>query len=193
MFRKVRQLESLSKTSLLSSSKPSTNLTCINRCLNSSVMSSGSNRFLTKFPATTVVGTQFNRNLAATAGDHVRLWVMEKVVSAALPILLPTALIMENQILDGLLSVLVVIHTHWGLEAIITDYARPSVVGNVVPKVLHSSLLLLSAATLAGLLLLINNGPGVAKTMKNFWAIGKEGEKKEEEPATEEPPAESAD
>lgn len=80
-----------------------------------------------------------------------------------------------------------------GLEAIITDYARPSVVGNVVPKVLHSSLLLLSAATLAGLLLLINNGPGVAKTMKNFWAIGKEGEKKEEEPATEEPPAESAD
>ena len=97
----------------------------------------------------------------------------EKLVSSALPIIIPAALIMENAALDGIMSVLVVMHTHWGLEAIITDYARPIIVGTVLPKVLHLSLFILSAVTLCGLLVLINDGPGVSRAIKNFWAIGK--------------------
>lgn len=58
-----------------------------------------------------------------------------------------------------------------GLEAIIVDYARPIVVGTIVPKVATLMLNLLSAATLAGLLLLIYNGPGLAKVIKQGWAI----------------------
>lgn len=61
-----------------------------------------------------------------------------------------------------------------GLEAIITDYARPRVVGPLLPKLLHFSLIFLSAVTLCGLFLLINNGPGVSKAIKEAWAIGKE-------------------
>ena len=59
-----------------------------------------------------------------------------------------------------------------GLEAVIVDYARPSVVGNILPKVAHLSLYLLSAGTLVGLLALIYNGPGIGKSVMNFWAIG---------------------
>ncbi|XP_031825695.1 succinate dehydrogenase, subunit D [Nomia melanderi] len=179
IFRKIRQLESFSKTNIFSnSSKPpqiartSTTLCGINRCLNSNTITNGNNNFLTKFPAS--IGLQQSRNVATPAGDHVRLWVFEKVVSVALPVVIPLAFVMENAVLDGIMSVLVVIHTHWGLEAVITDYARPRVVGPLLPKVLHATLILLSVATLAGLFVLIHNGPGVATSVKNFWAIGKE-------------------
>ncbi|XP_033325067.2 succinate dehydrogenase, subunit D [Megalopta genalis] len=183
IFRKVRQLESLAKTNVFSNScKPPqfarslTSLSGINRCLNSNAIYNGGNRFLTKFPKVTAGALQQSRN-AATTGDHVRLWVIERVVSVALPIIIPAALIMENSILDAVMSILVVMHAHWGLEAVIVDYARPIVVGPVLPKVLHIALILLSAGTLAGLLVLIHNGPGVSTAVKNFWAIGKPKEK----------------
>ncbi|XP_076643177.1 succinate dehydrogenase, subunit D [Halictus rubicundus] len=192
IFRKVRQLESLSKSSVFSNSckapqfiRTSTSLTGINRCLNSNTINNGGNRFLAKFPKTTTVGLQQNRNAATPTGDHVRLWVMERVIAVALPIVIPAALITESAILDGVMSVLVVMHTHWGLEAIITDYARPSVVGPILPKILHATLILLSAVTLAGLFVLIHNGPGVSVSIKNFWAIGQKSPP--ETPLEEEP------
>ena len=193
VFRKVRQLESLSKTSLLSSSgKPhqfrtSTSLAAFNRCLNSTA--ANDSRILARFPVAPAVGSQVSRN-ASTGADHVRVWVMEKLVSVALPLVIPAALICESKILDGAMSLLVVMHTHWGLEAIITDYARPSVVGTIVPKALHGALILLSAATLAGLFMLINNGPGVARSIKCFWAIGNEPKKPEKSIPAPEKPAE---
>lgn len=45
-------------------------------------------------------------------------------------------------------------------------------VGTLVPKVAFFMLNIVSAATLAGLLLLIYNGPGLAKIIKQGWAIG---------------------
>ncbi|KOC67599.1 Putative succinate dehydrogenase [ubiquinone] cytochrome b small subunit, mitochondrial [Habropoda laboriosa] len=179
IFHKVRQLESLSKTGLFVNScklqqlsRTSTSLTNTKQCLNSNIFSNGNNH-LAKFPTTGTLGTQICRKGSTTTGDHVRLWVIERIAAAALPIIIPAALISESVILDGIMSVLVVMHSHWGLEAIITDYARPSVVGPVLPKVLHLSLILLSAATLCGLFILINNGPGVSRAIKDGWAIGK--------------------
>lgn len=67
-----------------------------------------------------------------------------------------------------------IILLHRGLEAIIVDYVRPIVVGTLVPKVAFLMLNLLSVATLAGLFVLIYNGPGLTKTIKNGWAIGKD-------------------
>ncbi|XP_026666672.1 succinate dehydrogenase [ubiquinone] cytochrome b small subunit, mitochondrial isoform X2 [Ceratina calcarata] len=150
--------------------RTSTTLSNTKQCLNYSTVNNGSNYLV---PKTTIVSTQINRKLATVTGDHVRLWVFERLVSAGLPITIPAALWTESPILDGLMSLLVVMHTHWGLEAIIIDYARPSIVGPVLPKILHLSLFILSAATLTGLFLLINNGPGVSKSIKDFWAIGK--------------------
>lgn len=61
-----------------------------------------------------------------------------------------------------------------GLEAIVVDYARPIIMGTVLPKILHLLLSFLSVVTLAGLIVLIYNGPGISKTVKNVWNIGKE-------------------
>jgi len=63
------------------------------------------------------------------------------------------------------------------LEAIIVDYVRPIVVGPVAPKVAFLMLNLLSIATLAGLFVLIYNGPGIVKIIKQGWVIGKDREK----------------
>lgn len=63
------------------------------------------------------------------------------------------------------------------MEAIIVDYVRPSVVGPVAPKVAFLMLNLLSIATLAGLFVLIYNGPGIMNIIKQGWAIGKDREK----------------
>lgn len=53
----------------------------------------------------------------------------------------------------------------------VTDYVRPIVVGNVMPKVAHAALLLFSVATLGGLFYLIYNDIGIAKSVKKIWAI----------------------
>ena len=60
------------------------------------------------------------------------------------------------------------------MEAIVVDYARPIILGKILPKIIHLILYVVTVSTLAGLLLLIHNGPGIGKTIKNFWAIGKE-------------------
>lgn len=54
----------------------------------------------------------------------------------------------------------------------VVDYLRPSVVGNIVPKVAHYSLILMSIAVLGGLFYIIKNDIGLANGIKRFWAIG---------------------
>lgn len=53
----------------------------------------------------------------------------------------------------------------------VVDYLRPSVVGNVVPKVAHIALILMSVAALGGLFYFIKNDIGLANGIKRFWAI----------------------
>lgn len=61
----------------------------------------------------------------------------------------------------------------------VVDYLRPSVVGNVLPKVAHIALIIISVATLGGLFYFIKNDIGLANGIKRFWAIkGKDSENK---------------
>lgn len=50
-------------------------------------------------------------------------------------------------------------------------------VGPVVPKVAFLMLNLISITTLAGLFVLIYNGPGIVKIIKQGWAVGKDRNK----------------
>lgn len=62
-------------------------------------------------------------------------------------------------------------HAHWGLEAIVVDYVRPVLFGNVVPKITHGLLILFSAATLGGLLYFIYSDIGIGKAIRKLWAV----------------------
>ncbi|XP_025162129.1 succinate dehydrogenase [ubiquinone] cytochrome b small subunit, mitochondrial isoform X2 [Harpegnathos saltator] len=127
-------------------------------------------RILPKLPARLTVNATQTR-ASSTHGDHVRLWIVERLVSVSLLTLLPAALVFESKFVDGVLAIAVVMHSHWGLEAIIVDYVRPIVFGTIMPKVATLMLNLLSIATLTGLLLLIYNGPGLTKVIKQMWAV----------------------
>lgn len=131
----------------------------------------------------------------SSGGNHSALWTLERAVSLGLLAVIPAAFLMPNQTLDALMAVSLVLHSHWwvwdlrkrneiintssvtkminfrGIEAMITDYVRPSIVGNVVPKLAHFTLLLLSMASLGGLFYMIYNDIGIAKSIKKLWAV----------------------
>ncbi|XP_057338372.1 succinate dehydrogenase [ubiquinone] cytochrome b small subunit, mitochondrial [Microplitis mediator] len=109
---------------------------------------------------------------SSSTGDHVRLWQLERIASAAFIVLFPACFLLQNAVVDLLFSTLLVVHTHWGLEALIVDYARPAIVGPILPKALMGLLYVISVATLAGLGALIYNGPGVSGSVKKIWEMG---------------------
>lgn len=101
----------------------------------------------------------------------MRLWQAERVLSLGLLGLVPAALIAPSEATDYLVSLAIVLHFHWGLEAIVTDYVREALFGKVLPKLTHAALLLFSAATLAGLFLMAYNDHGISKTVKSIWKL----------------------
>lgn len=105
------------------------------------------------------------------SGNHVTLWQAERVLSVGLLGLVPAALLVPTQATDYLLSLVLVMHFHWGLEAVVTDYVRESLFGKAVPKAAHAALLLFSAATLAGLFMMAYKDQGISKTVRKIWAI----------------------
>ncbi|XP_055903519.1 succinate dehydrogenase [ubiquinone] cytochrome b small subunit, mitochondrial [Eupeodes corollae] len=117
------------------------------------------------------------RNISVTApklssgGSHSGIWVAERGIAVAFLGVIPAAFLFPSQALDALLATSIVMHQHWGLEAMVIDYVRPVIFGNVVPKVAQGALFLISAATLGGLFYFIYNDIGIAKAVKQLWSI----------------------
>lgn len=103
--------------------------------------------------------------------DHSKLWVIEKVVSAAMVPLIPIALMVPNKITDSVLAILITAHTFWGLEAIAVDYVRASIFGPVIPKIAIGFVYALCIATLGGLFYVISHDVGISNTVRQIWAI----------------------
>uniref|UniRef100_A0A1Q3FG07 Succinate dehydrogenase [ubiquinone] cytochrome b small subunit n=2 Tax=Culex tarsalis TaxID=7177 RepID=A0A1Q3FG07_CULTA len=107
---------------------------------------------------------------SAATGSHVTLWNAERALSVGLLGVIPVGIMFPSQVGDALIAVSVVMHQHWGLEAIVTDYVRPILFGAMVPKLAHGLLLLVSAATLGGLFYFIHNDIGIANTIRKIWS-----------------------
>ncbi|KAL6264946.1 hypothetical protein P5V15_005042 [Pogonomyrmex californicus] len=182
IFRKIRQLETLVKPGglLVRSCNPTqfpkstSSLANLSRSVIPNVPANSYPKchILSKLSVQSTISMTQTR--AASAQGHARMWLLERIVSISFLPLIPAALLLENKFIETLLAIAIVIHMHWGLEAIILDYARPIVVGKLVPKVAFIMLNVLSAATLAGLFVLIYNDPGLARIIKESWAIGKD-------------------
>ncbi|CRK88341.1 CLUMA_CG002119, isoform A [Clunio marinus] len=107
----------------------------------------------------------------SATGNHVTLWQAERLLSLGMLGIVPVALVFPSQGADYLLAISIVMHSHWGLEAIVTDYVRESVFGNILPKAAHGLLILFSAATLAGLFMMAYNDQGLGKTVRKIWGL----------------------
>lgn len=108
---------------------------------------------------------------SAAGGSHAGIWTAERALSVALLGLLPAALAFPSKSLDILLAISVVMHSHWGIEAIVVDYVRPVLFGSVIPKIAPMFVVAYSALLLGALLYFINTDIGIAQTVRKFWAI----------------------
>lgn len=103
--------------------------------------------------------------------DHTTLWTIERFLSGVLLAVIPAAYLIPSPALEYALVLSIVMHSHWGIEALVVDYARPEVVGVAIAKVFHLSVYILSIVTLAGLMNLILNGGGVVEGTRKLWAL----------------------
>ena len=71
--------------------------------------------------------------------------------------------------LDYALAAALVIHVHWGLEAVVVDYIRPSIFGPVIPKASLGLLYLLSILSIGGLFYFNYTDVGLVNGMKMAW------------------------
>lgn len=108
---------------------------------------------------------------SAAGSSHAGLWTLERAISVAILGILPAALAFPSKTLDTLLAVSLVMHAHWGLEAIVIDYVRPVLFGSFIPKIAPLLVVAYSAALLGGLLYFIYTDIGIAQTVRKFWAI----------------------
>lgn len=115
--------------------------------------------------------TQANLSADHSTSDHTTLWTIERFLSGALLAVIPAAYLFPSSALEYALVLSIVMHSHWGVEALVVDYARPEVVGAALAKLFHLSVYIISIITLAGLMNLILNGGGVVDGTKKLWAL----------------------
>jgi len=101
--------------------------------------------------------------------SHSGLWSAEKAVSGGLLALIPAAFIFPSPIMDCGLALALVTHVHWGVEAIVTDYIRPSIFGTVMPRVSIALVYLLSITALTGLFYFNYTDVGMVNGLKMAW------------------------
>ncbi|RWS15846.1 succinate dehydrogenase [ubiquinone] cytochrome b small subunit: mitochondrial-like protein [Dinothrombium tinctorium] len=103
--------------------------------------------------------------------SHSKLWTAERVLSAALIAVMPASFFVPLPAMDYLFALSVIVHIHWGMEAIVVDYIRPSVFGNVIPKVSLAALYLLSILALGGLFYFNYSDVGVTQAIRMMSKI----------------------
>lgn len=108
-------------------------------------------------------------NVCFSTENHSKTWTAEKILSASLLGLIPVSFLTPIPGADYLLAAALVTHVHWGLEAIVVDYIRPSIFGNVVPKVALGVLYLLSILSIGGLFYFNYTDVGLVNGLKMAW------------------------
>ncbi|GFG29171.1 hypothetical protein Cfor_04993 [Coptotermes formosanus] len=58
-----------------------------------------------------------------------------------------------------------------GIEAVVIDYVRPIIFGNVISKLAVGAVYVLSITTLAGLFFFITNDVGIVVAIKQLWQL----------------------
>ena len=72
-----------------------------------------------------------------SSGDHVKMWSAERFVSLAQVPACIVPFVVTTPMTDAMFCTLAVLHSHWGIEAIVVDYIRPSLFNGstVIPNI----------------------------------------------------------
>ncbi|GIY18155.1 succinate dehydrogenase cytochrome b small subunit, mitochondrial [Caerostris darwini] len=117
--------------------------------------------------------TSQNSHSVAQAHDHShsKIWTAERFLSAALIGLLPVGIAFPNPAIDYALSLALAAHVHWGIEAIVVDYLRPSVVGAPLAKAGLAAVYALSVFTIGGLFYFNYSDVGLCQAIRMLWKL----------------------
>jgi succinate dehydrogenase (ubiquinone) membrane anchor subunit len=116
-------------------------------------------------PLARQVNQHLSRSTASVAS--AKHWNAERYLSVALLAVIPAGLLLENNLFDHLMAVSLVLHSHWGLQQIMTDYLH----GPSLPKIGSVLLYVVSALTLVGLLYFNYSDIGISKAVKKIWSL----------------------
>jgi succinate dehydrogenase (ubiquinone) membrane anchor subunit len=112
-------------------------------------------------------------SVRASSGDHVKMWSAERVVSMAQVPACILPFIVTTPMTDAMFCTLAVLHSHWGIEAIVVDYIRPSLFNGstVIPNICVGLVWALSAVTLGALLYFNYTDVGIINAIKMLWRL----------------------
>ncbi|XP_071957711.1 succinate dehydrogenase [ubiquinone] cytochrome b small subunit A, mitochondrial-like isoform X2 [Antedon mediterranea] len=121
-----------------------------------------------KLPAIGATGTTLHTSSQRHSAGMMSSthWKAERVISVGLLAVIPAALAFPNPALDYTLAASLVLHAHWGMEQVFTDYVH----GPSLPKVVNASLLFASSVAFASLCYFNYNDVGLAKAIAMFWS-----------------------
>ncbi|XP_045433356.1 succinate dehydrogenase [ubiquinone] cytochrome b small subunit, mitochondrial-like [Pipistrellus kuhlii] len=94
-------------------------------------------------------------------------WASERAASALLLGLLPAAYLFPCPVVDYSLAAVLSLHSHWGLEEVVTDYVRR----DALQKAAKAGLLALSAVTFSGLCYFNYHDVGICKAVAMLWKL----------------------
>merc|ERR1711879_262520 len=106
-----------------------------------------------------------------SSGDHVKMWTAERAVSVLQIPALIVPFLYTTPATDAMFCTLAVLHSHWGVEAIVVDYIRPSLFNGstTIPNIAQGLCWLLSIVTLGGLYYFNYTDVGIINAIKMLW------------------------
>ncbi|KAI0231561.1 Succinate dehydrogenase [ubiquinone] cytochrome b small subunit, mitochondrial [Lamellibrachia satsuma] len=97
---------------------------------------------------------------------HTSHWKNERILDIFMAPLIPATVIFPNPVFDMALSTLLCLHINWGLEGVVTDYIH----GEVLPKIMHPTVLALSIATFAALCMFNYTDVGIGQAIRTLYS-----------------------
>lgn len=104
-------------------------------------------------------------------GDHSTIWISEKLISLAFVGVFPVVLIWPNPFTDYVLAASLAFHHYVGIEAVLTDYARPSVIGKTLSAICKYSNVAMTFVVLYGLIMFTRNDMLYGNAVKLLWSL----------------------
>jgi len=126
---------------------------------------------ITPYRPMATASTNYHYHEKPADHKHDALWRAERYLSLALLGVLPASWVIPHPLMDYAVAISLVVHVHWGVEAIVTDYIRPSIFGSVIPKVSIALVYVLSILAAGGLFLFNWTDVGLTQAMKMIARI----------------------
>jgi len=114
-----------------------------------------------------------NFSTSPVAYGSDKLWGIERAVSALQIPALIVPFLLTNPATDAMFCTLAVLHSHWGVEAIVVDYIRPSLFNGstTIPNIAQGLIWAISVFTLGGLYYFNYTDVGIINAIKMLWKL----------------------